>query len=88
MNPTVVVEVLSESTERKDRGSKFHDYRTISSCTDYLMCSSAEPFIEHYTRDADGWRLREYSAGDVVVLRGIETKLAMAEIYAKVFGDR
>lgn len=88
MNPTVVVEVLSDSTERIDRGAKFHDYRTISSCTDCLMCSSAQAFVEHYTRDADGYRLREYSAGDVGVLRGIETQLAMAEIYAKVFGDR
>ncbi len=52
------------------------------------MCSSAQPFVEHYTRDAEGWRLREYGAGAVVVLRGIETKLAMAEIYAKVFGER
>jgi len=86
VNPTVVVEVLSDSTERRDRGAKFHDYRTISSCTDYLMCSSAEPFVEHYTRDADGWRLREYADGEAVMLRGIETKLAMAEIYAKVFG--
>ena len=88
VNPTVVVEVLSDSTERRDRGAKFHDYRTIPSCTDYLMCSSTEPFVEHYTRDADGWRLREYGAGEVVGLRGVETKLAMAEIYAKVFADR
>jgi Uma2 family endonuclease len=87
VNPTVVVEVLSDSTERRDRGAKFHDYRTIPSCTDYLMCSSAEPFVEHYTRDADGWRLREYGAGQAVALRGIEAELAVAEIYAKVFGD-
>lgn len=85
LNPTVIVEVLSESTERRDRGAKFHDYRTIPSCTDFLMCSSTEPFIEHYTRDADGWRLREYGPGEVVTLRGVASSLSVAEVYAKVF---
>ena len=88
VNPTVVVEVLSESTERRDRGEKFHDYRSIPSCTDYLMCSSTEPFIEHYTRDADGWRLREYGPAEVVPLRGVEMRLSVAEVYAKAFGGR
>jgi Uma2 family endonuclease len=88
VNPTVVVEVLSDSTERRDRGNKFHDYRSIPSCTDYLMCSSAEPFVEHYTREADGWRLREYGASEVVPLRGVEITLSVAEVYAKAFGDR
>ncbi|HKY37842.1 MAG TPA: Uma2 family endonuclease [Polyangiaceae bacterium] len=86
VNPTVVVEVLSDSTERRDRGDKFHDYRSIPSCTDYLMCSSAEPFVEHYTRDADGWRLREYGSGEVVSLRGVEIRLSIAEVYVKAFG--
>jgi Uma2 family endonuclease len=85
LNPTVIVEVLSESTERRDRGEKFHDYRSIPSCTDYLLCASAEPFIEHYTREADGWRLREYGPGEVVTLRGVELKLSVTEAYAKVF---
>ena len=88
VNPTVVVEVLSDSTERRDRGNKFHDYRSIPSCTDYLMCSSAEPFVEHYTREADGWRLREYGASEVVPLSGVEITLSVAEVYAKAFGDR
>jgi Uma2 family endonuclease len=89
LNPTVVVEVLSDSTERKDRGDKFHDYRSIPSCTDYLMCSSTEPLVEHYTRDADGsWRLREYGTSDVVPLRGVDVTLSVAEIYAKAFENR
>jgi len=86
LNPTVVVEVLSESTERKDRGDKFHDYRSIPSCTDYLLCSSSEALVEHYTRDADGsWRLREYGPSDVVPLRGVDVSLAVRELYAKAF---
>jgi Uma2 family endonuclease len=86
VNPTVVVEVLSESTERRDRGEKFHAYRSISTCTDYLMCSSTEPWIEHYTREEDGWRLREYGHGEVVTLRGLAVTLPVAEVYAKAFG--
>jgi Uma2 family endonuclease len=88
VNPTVIVEVLSDSTERRDRGDKFHDYRSIRSCTDYLLCSSAEPLVEHYTREADGWRLREYGPGEVVLLRGVEVTLAVSEVYAKAFGDQ
>jgi Uma2 family endonuclease len=88
VNPSVVVEVLSDSTERRDRGAKFHDYRSIPSCTDYLICASTEPFIEHYTRETDGWRLREYGPGTEVPLRGVEISLSVAELYAKAFGDR
>jgi Uma2 family endonuclease len=88
LNPAVVVEVLSDSTERRDRGNKFHDYRAIPSCTDYLMCSSVEPLVEHYTREADGWRLREYGAGEVVPLRGVEITISVTDVYAKAFGER
>jgi Uma2 family endonuclease len=89
LNPTVLVEVLSESTERKDRGDKFHDYRSIPSCTDYLMCSSTSALVEHYTRDADGfWRLREYGQGESVPLRGIDVTLRVEELYAKAFAYR
>jgi len=89
VNPTVVVEVLSESTERRDRGEKFQDYRSIPSCTDYLMCASTEQLTEHYTREADGsWRLREYGSEDVVPLRGLEVRLSVAELYSKAFGER
>jgi Uma2 family endonuclease len=88
LNPTVIVEVLSESTERKDRGDKFHDYRSIPSCTDYLLCSWSEALVEHYTRDADGsWRLREYGPHDVVPLRGVDVSLAVQELYAKAFAQ-
>ena len=52
------------------------------------MCSSTEPFVEHYTREADGWRLREYSADEIVPLRGVEITLSVTEVYAKAFGER
>jgi Uma2 family endonuclease len=88
LNPTVIVEVISESTERRDRGEKSRAYRTLHSCTDYLLCSSTEPLVEHHIREADGsWRLREYGPGEVVPLRGVGVSLAVDDLYRKVFGE-
>ena len=62
LNPTVIVEVLSPSTEGYDRGLKFEDYRTIPSLTDYVLVSQDKVLIEHYTRQPDdGWpSLRDF----------------------------
>lgn len=61
-NPSVVVEVLSESTEQHDRGLKWEGYRKMGSLRDYLLVSQRSATIEHYRRDPDGsWR---YSALD------------------------
>lgn len=86
LNPSVVVEVLSDSTERRDRGEKAQAYRSIPSCTDYVLCSTAQPLIEHHTRDADGfWRLREYGPGELVPLSAAAVVLAVDEVYQNVF---
>jgi len=50
VNPQLIVEVLSESTERYDRGDKWLAYRTIPSLTDYVMVSSTRREVEHYQR--------------------------------------
>lgn len=86
LNPSVVVEVLSDSTERRDRGEKAHVYRSIPSCTDYLLRSTAQPLIEHHTRDADGfWRLREYGPSELVPLSAAAVALAVDRVYQNVF---
>src|SRR5262249_16087084 len=57
-NPVLLVEVLSDSTEAYDRGRKFFQYREIETLTDYLLVSQKEPYIDHYTKQADGrWLL-------------------------------
>ena len=56
LNPTVVVEVLSDSTGNTDRGEKLDAYRTIPSLTDYLIVSQDAPEVEHHARTAGGWR--------------------------------
>ncbi len=50
-NPTIVVEVLSSSTEQYDRGLKWDGYQRLGSLTDYVLVSQAEPRIEHFRRD-------------------------------------
>ena len=70
-NPTVVVEVLSKTTEAYDRGLKWEGYRGIASLTDYLLVSQSTGRIEHFQRQggADGdWRYRAVEAGGRVVL--------------------
>ena len=60
VNPTVLVEVLSTSTEAYDRGRKFEHYRQIPTLQEYLLVSQTEPRIEQFIRQSDGrWLLNE-----------------------------
>jgi Uma2 family endonuclease len=86
LNPRVLIEVLSDSTQAYDRGEKFEQYRSIPSFTEYLLIAQDRHHIEHYVRQKDGrWLLEETdSLGDSVVLESINCRLALADIYAKV----
>jgi Uma2 family endonuclease len=84
-NPTILVEVLSSSTEEYDRGLKWAGYQSIGSLTDYVLVAQAEVRIEHYRRNADrSWTYRTAGSGDRVVLTG-GGELAVDAIYAGVF---
>jgi Uma2 family endonuclease len=88
LNPTVLFEVLSDSTELYDRGKKFASYRTIPSLKDYVLVSQDSVFVEHFTRQADGtWNLREVRSGQRLELASVEGVIEVDEIYLKVFGD-
>jgi Uma2 family endonuclease len=85
-NPTVVIEVLSDSTESFDRGAKFERYRALKSVTDYVLVSSSHVLVEHFARQAGGaWLLREGKAGGRVELSGVGAGIAVDEVYAKVW---
>jgi Uma2 family endonuclease len=86
LNPTVVFEVLSPTTERYDRGFKSESYRQIESLKCYVLVSQDAPHVEVYERQAGGeWTLRETSALDAqVTIPGIDVELPLAEIYARV----
>lgn len=86
LNPQVIIEVLSETTESYDRGKKFEHYRRLESLTDYLLVSQDEPHIEHFTKNADGhWVLFEATGLDTAIeLPTIHCRLALNDVYAKV----
>ena len=86
LNPTVIIEVLSPSTEAYDRGEKSWQYRQIISLEEYILVAQDRYHLEHYTRQADGhWLLSEtVSLQDIIHLPSINCELAMAEIYDKV----
>ncbi|MBK9001632.1 MAG: Uma2 family endonuclease [Myxococcales bacterium] len=85
LNPTVVVEVLSKSTEAFDRGEKWEGYRRLASVVDYLLVSQTAAKIEHFQRQADGsWRYSVSEAGDQVRLASGAT-IDIDSIFAGVF---
>ncbi len=86
LNPTFVLEVLSPSTERHDRGKKTDGYRLIPSLREYVFVVQKEPRVELYRRDADGsWSCTLFQRmEDEVPLDSLGCTLAMAEIYQDV----
>lgn len=91
LNPVLIVEVLSSSTEGYDRGAKFAHYRRIESLREYILIAQDRYSIERYKRNEAGqWLLADEAglADAVVVLEGIECELRLAEVYEKVvFAD-
>jgi len=86
LNPTIIIEVLSLSTERYDRGAKFAHYRTLESLSDYVLIAQSHPIIEHYARQPDDkWLLSTYEGLEAVApLPSIACELPLADIYDKV----
>jgi Uma2 family endonuclease len=89
LNPTVIVEVLSDSTEAHDRGEKFAHYRRLESLQEYLLVAQNQVRVEHYVRQGKLWVLTEESNLDGTVhLVSIDCTLSLQEIYYKVeFAD-
>ena len=86
LNPTLIMEVLSQSTEDYDRGTKFEHYRTLASLQEYVLVAQDKCHIVHYTRQADNtWVLSETTRReDLLHLPSIGCDLSISEVYAKV----
>jgi len=87
LNPRVIFEVLSPSTERYDRTMKFFKYRQeIQDLTDYIIVSQDTAFIEHYEKQADGRWVHTVVGGleNVLNVASINCVLSLAEIYDRV----
>lgn len=87
LNPTLIVEVLSEKTEAYDRGDKFDHYRQLDSLQEYLLVSPNRARVERYLRTPGGaeWVLTVVSGRDTAIyLPSVDCELPLAEIYDKL----
>ena len=86
VNPTAIVEVLSDSTEAYDRGTKFEHYRQIATLKDYLLISQKEPRIDKFSRGpGESWLLTESVGLDKTLEIGsLGIAIELAEIFAHV----
>lgn len=90
LNPTVIIEVLSPSTESYDRGRKFEQYRALPSLVDYVLLSQDRMLVEQYTRQAnDRWLLTLFqTAESQLYLESVECLLVLGDIYEDIVFKR
>ncbi len=81
-NPTLIVEVLSPTTEQNDRGEKWQHYRRIPSLQAYVLVDSLDERVEVYTRSAEGWLLRDVGRGQAIDLGVHGARLDVDALYA------
>jgi Uma2 family endonuclease len=86
LNPTLLVEVLSESTAGYDCGPKAAHYRMLESLQDFLIIDQNVPFAEHYTReDGETWRVARHEGLDAVIeFTSIGCRIVLTDAYQKV----
>jgi Uma2 family endonuclease len=86
LNPQVVFEVLSDSTEKYDRGMKFLHYRRVESLREYVLVAQDQPLVERYVRLPDGsWELTEFSdPNGEFSLASIPVHIPLSAVYAGV----
>ncbi len=88
-NPTLIVEVLTPSTEAYDRGKKFAFYRSLSSFSEYILIAQKEPLVEVFAKQDDKtWLYQVYQGLETTVkLNTLDRAIALHEIYQKVTFD-
>ena len=85
VNPVVIVEVLSPTTEGRDRNEKRVAYQAIPSLREYLIVSQDIPHVTHYVKDGQAWRRSDYPAqAGTIELPSVGIVLTLAEIYQGV----
>jgi Uma2 family endonuclease len=86
LNPLVIIEILSDSTEGYDRGDKFFHYRQIDSFIEYILVSQKSTHVEKYVRQADNtWLYSEFkSINDKLTLSSINCTISLTDIYHRV----
>jgi Uma2 family endonuclease len=85
-NPSVIIEVLSPSTEAYDRGRKFVQYQRLASLTDYLLIAQDEPRVEHFRRQEGGeWLYSKVEGlGSTLPVASLGVTLPLSEVYERI----
>ena len=86
LNPLAIIEVLSDSTEKYDRGDKFAQYRQIPSLQEFILAAQDQPLVERFARQPDGdWLLTEFRGLEITFeMTCLPVKIPMSEIYRGV----
>ena len=86
VNPTAIIEVLSPSTEKYDRGAKFRNYRKIPTLIEYILVAQDEPVCERFIRQADGsWGYVSFvGLDDTLAFHSVPANILLADIYAGI----
>jgi Uma2 family endonuclease len=89
LNPLLIGEVLSPSTEGYDRGKKFELYRTIATFREYLIIHQDRPHVEHYSKqDDNSWVLRDYAElNDVLTIARLNIQIPVTDLYSAAIND-
>lgn len=83
-NPVVVIEVLSPTTEKRDRSTKFKAYKALPSVQEYVLISSEHQAIEVHRREGNFWRQYHYQSGDKVELTSIGVRFPFDALYRRI----
>jgi Uma2 family endonuclease len=83
LNPRTLVEVLSDSAEKYDRGAKFAHYRQIPSLQEYVLVAQDQPLVERFVRQADGsWLMTAFEGlSQTLAFTSVPVQVSLAEIY-------
>lgn len=82
INPSLIIEVLSNSTKNYDKGEKFDYYRSIPEFQEYILVEQSKPHIYQYQKTNQGWLLTEYESLEAVLaMRAIALEIPLTEIY-------
>lgn len=89
LNPIVIIEILSDSTEAYDRGKKFSSYRLISTLQEYILVSQNHCQVEKFIRGDDSWRYFSYEdMNQSITIDSVDAELLLSDIYYRVeFAD-
>jgi Uma2 family endonuclease len=84
VNPSVIIEVLSPTTEKRDRGAKFKTYKTLPSVQEYMLIGSEYRAIEVYRREGHFWKEQHYYEGDLIELKSLGISFPFDEVYRRI----